>query len=312
MDISTKTLPFWSVPTAPNRRTIPALQMSDHGQDRLREQGMVVMPLELSMRQEPQRLIPHFHDFFQVFLIQGPARLMHDFRDYDVDGVTLFFLGPGQVHTIYPRSATMHGTVASFTQAFFDHQMAPPSLLFELPFFFAADAPPWFSVRTEEAARLVALFGDLQREHDGGRSGVLEVLRATLRILLIEASRLEAVGQPPQHLTRAALLARQFYLALEHHFREWQTLAPYARQLGVTVNHLNDVIHAETGHAAGGLIRQRRLLDAKRLLLHSDLSVSEIGYQTGFLDPSYFGRFFRREVGHTPAEFRQAIREKYH
>ncbi|MCW0217283.1 MAG: AraC family transcriptional regulator, partial [Prosthecobacter sp.] len=277
-----------------NRRSIPSLQMSDYGQDRLRELGVVVMPLELSMSREPARLIPHFHDFFQLFLIQGPARLMHDFRDYDVTGVTLFFLSPGQVHTLYPRADSMHGTVASFTQAFFDHQSPPPSMLFEVPFFFAAGTVPWFTVQEAEAQRIISLFGDLQREYDQDRPGVLEVLRATLRILFIEASRLENVRGPIKEPTRAALLARQFQLALEHHFREWQALTPYARQLGVTVNHLNDVIHQDTGHAAGELIRHRRLLDAKRLLLHSDLSVSEIGYQIGFQDPSYFSRFFRR------------------
>lgn len=295
-----------------NRRTIPALQMSDYGQDTLREQGVVVMPLELSMSREPQRLIPHFHDFFQVFLIQGPARLMHDFRDYKVSGVTLFFLAPGQVHTIYPRSPSMHGTVASFTQAFFDHHAPPPSLLFELPFFFGNQTLPWFSVRADEAARIVSLFTDLQREYDAGRRGVLEILRATLRILFIETTRLGALGTPGQEPSRAALLVRQFHLAVEHHFREWQALAPYAKLLGITLNHLNDVIHQETGHSAGEIIRNRRLLDAKRLLLHSDLSVSEIGYQTGFQDPSYFSRFFRRYAGETPAEFRESIREKYH
>lgn len=294
------------------RRTIPALQMSAYGQERLREQGVVVMPLELSMSREPQRLIPHFHDFFQAFLIQGPARLMHDFRDHNVNGITLFFLAPGEVHTIYPRTAAMHGTVASFTQAFFDDQAPPPSMLFELPFFFGPHAAPWFSVKKDEAKRIITLFGDLQREYDAGQRGVQEVLRATLRILFVEASRLQAVGAPAQEPSRPALLARQFHLAVEHHFREWHALAPYARQLGVTVNHLNDVVYQETGHAAGGLIRQRRLLDAKRLLLHSDMSVSEIGYQTGFQDPSYFSRFFRRETGATPADFRETIREKYH
>jgi AraC family transcriptional activator of pobA len=295
-----------------NRRTIPALQMSDYGQESLREHGVVVMPLELSMSREPARLIPHFHDFFQLFLVQGPARLMHDFREYDVSGVTLFFLGPGQVHTISSRADGIRGTVASFTQAFFDHQAPPPSMLFELPFFFASSIPPWFQAGKKEASRIIRLFDDLQREYDVGQRGALEALRALLRLLFIEASRLEAAGQPLREPSRAAMLARQFQLAVEHHFREWQALAPYAKLLGVTVNHLNDVIHEETGHSAGELIRHRRLLDAKRLLLHSDLSVSEIGYQTGFHDPSYFSRFFRRYVGETPAQFREVIREKYH
>ena len=59
------------------------------------------------------------------------------------------------------------------------------------------------------------------------------------------------------------------------------------------------------------LIRQRRLLEAKRLLSHSDLTASEIGYRLRFRDPSYFGRFFRQGAGMTPAAFREEIREKY-
>ncbi|MDB6140706.1 MAG: AraC family transcriptional regulator, partial [Verrucomicrobiaceae bacterium] len=106
-------------------------------------------------------------------------------------------------------------------------------------------------------------------------------------------------------------LARQFCLEVEHHFRQWQALTPYATLLGVSVNHLNEMVSEHTGHSAGDIIRQRRLLDAKRLLLHSDFSISEIGYQTGFDDPSYFSRFFRRYAHTTPADFRDRIREKY-
>lgn len=293
-----------------HRRTIPSLQMSVYGQGALRQEGVVVMPLEHSMTQEPQRMIPHFHDFFQIFLIHGQGSLMHDFREHQVEGVTLFFLSPGQVHTIRP-GLRMRGTVASFTQAFFDHQAPPPSMLFDLPFFFPSGTPPWLTVSPAEAREISGFFAQLQREYDASLAGVAEVLRATLRILFVHAARLYAARHPVREAARAAVLARQFHLALEHHFREWQALAPYAKALGVTVNHLNDVIREETGHAAGELIRQRRLLDAKRLLLHSDLSVSEIGYQTGFQDPSYFGRFFRRLTGRTPAEFREEIREKY-
>ncbi|HSI64469.1 MAG TPA: helix-turn-helix transcriptional regulator [Candidatus Saccharimonadia bacterium] len=67
----------------------------------------------------------------------------------------------------------------------------------------------------------------------------------------------------------------------------------------------------EVGVTAGHIIRDRRLLDAKRQLSHSDLDVSEIAYDLGFKDPSYFSRFFRRETKCTPAEFRAEIREKY-
>ncbi|MDB6080659.1 MAG: AraC family transcriptional regulator, partial [Akkermansiaceae bacterium] len=85
----------------------------------------------------------------------------------------------------------------------------------------------------------------------------------------------------------------------------------YAKMLGVTSGHLNDTVSAQTGRPAGALIRERILLEARRLLLHSELQIAEIAYHLGFGDPSYFARFFRREDGRPPGDFRMEIREKY-
>jgi AraC-like DNA-binding protein len=119
------------------------------------------------------------------------------------------------------------------------------------------------------------------------------------------------VESPVVDGSRSAILVRKFQHEIERHHHDWKTLEPYAHELGVTVNYLNDVVRKETGQSAGEHVRLRRLLDAKRLLLHSMLSVSEIGYQLGFVDPSYFSRFFKRYENVTPAEFRMQIREKY-
>ena len=60
------------------------------------------------------------------------------------------------------------------------------------------------------------------------------------------------------------------------------------------------------------MIEARRVLEAKRLLAHSDAPVAEIAARLAFADASYFGRFFRRHVAQSPGAFRAAIREKYH
>jgi AraC family transcriptional regulator, transcriptional activator of pobA len=79
----------------------------------------------------------------------------------------------------------------------------------------------------------------------------------------------------------------------------------------VTSSHLSESLRMETGLRPGELIRARLLLEAKRLLLHSELTIAEIGYELGFEDPSYFSRFVRREIETSPVEFRNRIREKY-
>jgi AraC family transcriptional activator of pobA len=294
-----------------NRKTIPAFEMSQVGQESLRREGFVVTSLVASVLNDPRRLHPHYHDFFQMMLLRGNGTVMHDFQDARISGLTLFFLSPGQVHTLRPRR-DFDGITVSFTQGFFDHRAAPPSALFELPFFFTTEMSPLLKIPRGDTFRIGEAFAEIQREFNAAEMNAAEIARAWLRILFARVLRLLGQNRPAANPSRQSVLLRQFHLAVERGFRQDHALADYARELGVTANHLNDVVRAETGRSAGGIVRQRRLLDAQRLLSHSDLTVSEIGYQTGFPDPSYFGRFFRRETGCTPAEFRDRIREKYH
>ncbi|GAA5122396.1 helix-turn-helix domain-containing protein [Luteolibacter yonseiensis] len=290
-----------------NRREIPLIEMIDYGEEHLRREGFVVMPFDDSFKKDPMRMSPHYHDFFQVSLLTGRGRLMHDFRETDVTGDTLFFLSPGQVHTVRPAPGT-DGTIVSFTREFLDD---PSGKLLELPFYFATNGVPWLSVDPEHRAETRAIFDEMQEEFDAAKPGAAEILRALLHILFVKAARWYGAGEETVHARRSHVIVRKFHQEVERHFHEWQSLEPYAASLGVSVNHLNDVVRETTGESAGEHVRLRRLLDAKRLLLYSELSVSEIGYQLAFKDPSYFSRFFRRYEGTTPVEFRSQIREKY-
>ena len=294
-----------------NRRSIPSFAMSEVGREPLRREGIVVTSLEESLMHDPARLHPHIHDFFQMMILRGRGAVMHDFRDYSVSGETLLFLAPGQVHTIRPRRG-FGATIVSFTQEFFDHTAPPPSALLELRFFFPSESSPLLPIPPKSNQRIAEAFDEMRREFDAAEPKAADVLRAWLHILFARVARLHARLRPSETLNAQPRLVREFHLAVERAFRQGRTLSGYARELGITANHLNDVLRTATGRSAGSLIRQRRLLDAKRLLSHSNLDVAEVGYQVGFKDPSYFGRFFRREVGQTPAEFRVKIREKYH
>jgi len=230
--------------------------------------------------------------------------------EYPFSGPTLGFASPGQVHTVLPVGS-LRGSFISFSQEFFDGDAPPPSRLLAYPFFFSPDLPPVLPLRDGEISWCKRLFAELQQEYAAGLPGADEILRASLRILFARIARLYPSG-PAHHATsRPAQLAYRFRLAVETHFREMSALSDYAALLKVTPNHLNDVVREETRQSAGEVIRQRMLLEAKRLLLHSNLSVSEIGYHLRFKDPSYFARFFRRGTGESPSVFRSGIREKY-
>lgn len=292
-----------------NRREVPRIGMISYGGERLRESGFVALPLNESFTIDPKRLLPHYHDFFQVSLLLGKGALMHDFRESGMERPTLFFLSPGQVHTIVPKPR-MTGTILSFTREFIE-MGEDDGFLMNLPFFFTADRAPWLQLDDARLPWVKGVFKELQEEYDAAAEGAAEVTRALLRILFVKAARWHAVEEPGVGRGRQVLLVRRFRQEVERHHLDWLRLEEYAAALGVTANHLNDAVRQETGQSAGDHIRRRRLLDAKRRLLYSTLTVSEIGYALGFGDPSYFSRFFRRYEGVTPAEFRMKIREKY-
>ena len=91
---------------------------------------------------------------------------------------------------------------------------------------------------------------------------------------------------------------------VEEHFRKERLLDFYAAKLAMTADRLNDHVKRATGVTAGHLIRQRVLTEAKRQLVFTSQPIHEIAYDLAFSDPSHFARFFRKQTGTTPHEFR--------
>ena len=85
----------------------------------------------------------------------------------------------------------------------------------------------------------------------------------------------------------------------------------YAAQLSVSPNYLNILTRKHLGKTALDLINERVLLEVKRLLLRTDLAISEIAWQSGFNELSYFSRFFKRHTEMTPIQFREAMNKMY-
>ncbi|MFN9958651.1 MAG: helix-turn-helix domain-containing protein, partial [bacterium] len=88
---------------------------------------------------------------------------------------------------------------------------------------------------------------------------------------------------------------------VEHGYLEARQVAHYAQRLAITGDHLNTLVRERLGRTASGVIHDRLLLEAKRLLLHGDMSIKEVGYALGMKDPAYFTRWFSKAEGVAPA-----------
>ena len=91
---------------------------------------------------------------------------------------------------------------------------------------------------------------------------------------------------------------------IEREFRRQHRVQDYARRLAVSPDHLSVLSHRHLGRSAGDVIRQRLLIEAKRLLSYSDKPAFVVAAELSFADAAYFGRFFRRETGATPGRYR--------
>ena len=92
---------------------------------------------------------------------------------------------------------------------------------------------------------------------------------------------------------------------LDKNFREEKMVSSYAAQLYVTANYLNRIVKKNTGYSAGHHIRQRVVLEAKRMARYSDSGMKKIAYELGFLDSAHFSRFFKSFGGTNFSEFKR-------
>lgn len=272
-----------------------------------------LMTLAESDREGHDRHVPHRHDFFElVWIRRGHGRVSCDLRGFEYRTNTLLIVSPGQVHA-WRRESETEGFIAGFAPEFLAVNSEHPGLLAKMPFLYPENLEPILYLDRQEGQRvdqLFAQFNDLARAEAPGRDdvsrGFLLVLLSYMRQLF--ARRANETDTPSR--SESELLVQRFRLALEEHIPQVVEVGEFAELLSVSRTHLNNGLRRFTGRSASELIHERMLLEAKRRLLHSTLTIAEIAYELRFQDPSYFGRFFRKFTGVTPGAYREAMQQE--
>jgi len=250
---------------------------------------------------------PHRHTFHEVVYVTG-GRGLHvvDSVPSPLDPPHLSVVLPGQVHA-WAHTSDLHGWVILFSDDFLLAHPRDQDLLREL------GQHRRLRPTGQAESELAALIREMDREFQAQREGFISVLQSYLHVLLLRSRRLLGAAPPEAEPGgRAAALAREFTRLLAQPGQADRSVADWAARLGVSASHLNHAVRQSTGRTPGQLIRQFRTLEAKRLLAGSDLTVRQVARRVGFADPAYFCRFFRRETGTTPGEFRRAAVGNHH
>jgi AraC family transcriptional regulator, transcriptional activator of pobA len=143
------------------------------------------------------------------------------------------------------------------------------------------------------------------REFENEQPHRMEILKRFFKIFLIYLTRkTDEHNQAIEH-SRETELVKNFMELLDKNFKEKKMVAEYAGELSVTSNYLNRVVKKITGHSAGNHIRNRVVLEAKRMGRYSAAGLKEIAYQLGFLDSAHFSRFFKTFGGTNFSDFKK-------
>ena len=156
---------------------------------------------------------------------------------------------------------------------------------------------------------LRAKFDDLAREFGSSEEFRDDMLRAQVTALLICLHRLCVGRVPIQVQEHFGPLTSRFLLLLERSEGKLYRASHYLSALSVSSRSLVNAILLETGKSPSAWIRDRTLLEARRLLTYTDLTISEIAYRLNFRKVSYFVRFYRRQTGMSPGTARRGKQE---
>lgn len=247
---------------------------------------------------------PHRHnDLFQMlYMRRGSARLLIDDRDESAVLPCLVLVPPLYVHG-FVFSEDIEGHVLTFPDMVLDrfidaatgqrHHFNHPHVI--------------NSLQEQYVARFDTVFRDLAAEFASNRPTRLLALEVLLGLVLVYTVRLVhgAAESSPEMADKGIRHLLNFQDLINVHYRRGWSIEDYAAHLGISSTRLNELCRQYAGRCALQLVHDRIMLEAKRNLIYTVMTVSEIAYSLGFKDPAYFSRFFTRLAGYSPVDFRK-------
>jgi AraC family transcriptional activator of pobA len=255
-------------------------------------------------------LAPHRHNFYLcVFFTQGSGVHEIDFDTYDIVPGTVFTISPGQVHN-WKLSEDVDGYIFFHTGEFFNINYAFERVE-HFPFFLL-DNSPVIILNNIVAAKVEALSQEIVAEYKKNDEELYrpQKLYKLVNLVYIELIRVYIpvhirVEQNHNYLAKV----RKLEELIDASFRTAKLPRQYAEMMNISDKHLNRMSKETLNKTVSDLIFDRIILEAKRLLLFSKYSVSEISSELGYLDNSYFSRLFKKKTGATPLEFLNKYRK---
>ncbi|MDN5285322.1 MAG: AraC family transcriptional regulator [Mucilaginibacter sp.] len=284
-----------------SKPAIPVHKLSDHATS-----GISVRPVNGSALRDSHVMRAHRDDHY-IFVLQheGQSGLMVDFEEIAANGTAVLAILPRQVHySILSNNVT--GWLLAIDTLLVDEsyrRVFEGDILKLKP----------VTINAEQAQHLErciqVLYLLLKDQENTPSRNIICTHLASAFIGLIAEIYLDAETNQEHSDSRVAIINRQFRTLLRQSYIKEKRPAQYAIMLNLSLAYLNECVKTITGMPVSFWIQQEIILEAKRLLYHSTLSVKEIAFALGFDDHTYFSRVFVKAAGMSPMAFRKTNHE---
>jgi AraC family transcriptional activator of pobA len=245
---------------------------------------------------------PGRKDFFEIVWLKNedPLHAMSD-PAYGIRGDWVYLIPPYRVHQL--NKAGKNGELISFKRAMLEEEDKD----FLLDLFRIFNVQGEFSCLRLDADSASAL-GDIYRimEQEYAKENNFEMMKALLKVLLLKLISVKQLEFPGHDVHQKRVY--EFLMLLESNFHTVTNIDFYAGKLGISSKRLNQILKEKLDKTGTQIIHDRIILEAKRRMIHTDVTIKEIAYDLGFSDRPYFSRFFKKQTGQTPEEFQKVAR----
>ncbi len=272
-----------------------------------------VVPLQtLTTVSKGHLITPHRTNFYHIFLFENcqPTHIV-DFEPIKIEPYSLLFIDKDRVHQ-FDQLLNYEGRILIFTDDFFctsepDTRFLRSSILFN-----DLAGKPTIKLSKTNFERFVAICEDITEELRLPTDNLKHILLKNLLHNFLLLSEREKRKQGYTELKKGADLdyTLLFRDSLESNYTKLKSVNDYAKIICISEKRLGQATAKVLGKPPKEIITDRILLEAKRLLVHTNLSIKELGQELGFEDPAYFVRYFKKNTETTPVEFRESYLKK--
>ena len=253
---------------------------------------------------------PHSHNFYLcVIFTKGSGVHEIDFKSYSISPGKVFFLKPGQTH-FWKFKTPPNGFIFFHSKEFYEmyyltHQLS------NFPFYYSYQNPPVLEL-TDSSKGIEDKFRELLQEyHETQAFRNLKMVNSINDIYItLTRAYTSTLNLADYASVNYLIILEQLEQYIEEYYHQEKLPKYYAGLLNITTKHLNRVTKETLNKTTHQLIAERVILEAKRLIVHSQNPLARIAEALGFEDYAYFSRYFKKKTGTSPIDFKKSYHKK--